>query len=119
MYNNGKPSEIYIPKLKGYSIDVIVKAFRSLFNDIEIEKIGVRPGEKFHEVLVSSDESRYSWDLGNKIMIANPDKSDKEILETYSEDIKKNTETKAYSSENVEKLTVNEIKTLIQNYDNS
>jgi len=117
--NNGKPSEIYIPKLKGYSIDVIVEAFRSLFNDIEIEKIGVRPGEKFHEVLVSSDESRYSWDLGNKIMIANPDKSDKEILETYSEDIKKNTETKAYSSENVEKLTVNEIKTLIQNYDNS
>ena len=117
--NYGKPSEIYIPKLKGYSIEIIIEAFRSLFKNVEVEKIGVRPGEKFHEVLMSSDEARYSWDLGNKTMIANPSKSDNEILHLYSNKIKKNTDVQAYSSEYVEKLTVDEIKKLIQEYDNS
>ena len=117
--NYGKPSEIYIPKLKGYSIEIIIEAFRSLFKNVEVEKIGVRPGEKFHEVLMSSDEARYSWDLGNKTMIANPSKSDNEILHLYSNKIKKNTDVQAYSSEHVEKLTVDEIKKLIQEYDNS
>ena len=117
--NYGKPSEIYIPKLKGYSIEIIIEAFRSLFKNVEVEKIGVRPGEKFHEVLMSSDEARYSWDLGNKTMIANPSKSDNEILHLYSNKIKKNTDVQAYSSEYVEKLTADEIKKLIQEYDNS
>ena len=34
--NYGKPSEIYIPKLKGYSIEIIIEAFRSLFKNFTI-----------------------------------------------------------------------------------
>jgi len=113
----GKKSEIYIPKLKGYSIELIIEAFRDLY-EVEIENIGLRPGEKFHEVLISKDESPYSWNLGDKFMISNPSKKDEEILEAYSGKIEKNTELKEYSSEQVEKLTVNEIKELIQKYEN-
>ena len=52
-------------------------------------------------------------------MIANPSKSDNEILHLYSNKIKKNTDVQAYSSEYVEKLTVDEIKKLVQEYSNS
>ena len=113
----GKKSEIYIPKLKGYSIELVIEAFRDLY-EVEIENIGLRPGEKFHEVLISKDESPYSWNLGDKFMISNPSKKDEEVLEAYSGKIEKNTELKEYSSEQVEKLTVNEIKELIQKYEN-
>ena len=113
----GKQSEIYIPKLKGYSIELIIETFRDLY-EVEIENIGLRPGEKFHEVLISKDESPYSWNLGDKFMISNPSKKDEEVLEAYSGKIEKNTELKEYSSEQVEKLTVNEIKELIQKYEN-
>ena len=51
-------------------------------------------------------------------MISNPSKKDEEVLEAYSGKIEKNTEIKEYSSEHVEKLTVNEIKELIQKYEN-
>jgi hypothetical protein len=51
-------------------------------------------------------------------MISNPSKKDEEVLEAYSGKIEKNTELKEYSSEQVEKLTVNEIKELIQKYEN-
>ena len=113
----GKQSEIYIPKLKGYSIELVIETFRDLY-EVEIENIGLRPGEKFHEVLISKDESPYSWNLGDKFMITNPSKKDEEVLEAYSGKIEKNTEIKEYSSEHVEKLTVNEIKELIQKYEN-
>ena len=113
----GKQSEIYIPKLKGYSIELIIETFRDLY-EVEIENIGLRPGEKFHEVLISKDESPYSWNLGDKFMISNPSKKDEEVLEAYSGKIEKNAELKEYSSEQVEKLTVNEIKELIQKYEN-
>jgi len=79
----GKKSEIYIPKLKGYSIELVIETFRDLY-EVEIENIGLRPGEKFHEVLISKDESPYSWNLGDKFMITNPSKKDEEVLEAYS-----------------------------------
>ena len=97
----------------------IVQPLVDTWRFVEVEKIGVRPGEKFHEVLMSSDEARYSWDLGNKIMVANTSKNDDEILHAYSNKIKKNTDVQAYSSEYVEKLTVDEIKKLVQEYSNS
>ena len=52
-------------------------------------------------------------------MVANTSKNDDEILHAYSNKIKKNTDVQAYSSEYVEKLTVDEIKKLVQEYSNS
>ena len=50
---NGKAAEIYVPKLKGYSISQIKDAFCKLFGNIDVENIGIRPGEKLHEVLIN------------------------------------------------------------------
>ncbi len=116
---NGKPSEIYIPKMEAYTILDIVKAFQNVFPDVEMETIGIRPGEKFHEVLISEEESRDAWDLGDKFMISNPNwTSDKEVSESYNGKIKKISYNNEYSSENVEKVSVNEIQKLIEQFQN-
>ena len=116
---NGKPSEIYIPKMEAYTILDIVKAFQNLFPNAEMETIGIRPGEKLHEVLISEEESRDAWDLGDKFMISNPNwVSDEKVSESYNGKIKKISYNNEYSSENVEKVSVNEIQKLIEQFQN-
>lgn len=111
--SNGKESEIYVPKLKAYSImDVKEVLFELLGNNGE-EIVGIRPGEKLHEVLINKDEIRYSWDLGNKYMIANPLRDENEIKKSYSNKIKKIENLETYSSDNVEKLSKEELKKII------
>jgi UDP-N-acetylglucosamine 4,6-dehydratase/5-epimerase len=111
---NGKPSEIYIPKMEAYTISDIVQAFQNIFPNAQMETVGIRPGEKFHEVLISEEESRDAWDLGDKFMISNSNWiTDKEVSESYSGKIKKISYNNEYSSENVEKMSINDIQNLI------
>ena len=110
----GRPSEIYIPKMEAYTISDIVQAFHNLFPNAKMETIGIRPGEKLHEVLISEEESRDAWDLGDKFMISNPNWiSDKKVAESYNGKIKKISYNNEYSSENVEKMSTDEIQKLI------
>ena len=111
---SGKPSEIYIPKMEAYTISDIVQAFQNLYPNAEMETIGIRPGEKLHEVLISEEESRDAWDLGDKFMISNPNWiSDKKVAESYNGNIKKISYNNEYSSENVEKMSINDIQNLV------
>ena len=114
---NGKAAEIYVPKLKGYSISQIKDAFCKLFGNIDVENIGIRPGEKLHEVLINQEEMRYCCNLNDKFMISDPNVKDEEILNSYNSKIKKSSDFNAYTSENSEKLTVGEIQDLIQEFE--
>ena len=80
---NGNASEIYIPKLKSYSILDVKDALFEIFGKTDFEEIGIRPGEKLHETLINSEEIRNSWDLVSKFMISNPSKNNDEIIDTY------------------------------------
>jgi len=55
-----KGGEIFIPKLKSASIEQLIKA---LGDDFKFEVVGIRPGEKMHEVLVAPDESFNTNDI--------------------------------------------------------
>ena len=111
---NGKPSEIYIPKMEAYTISDIVQAFQNIFPNAQMETVGIRPGEKFHEVLISEEESRDAWDLGDKFMISNSNwRTDKEVSTSYNGKIKKISYNNEYSSENVEKMSINDIQNLV------
>ena len=114
---NGKASEIYVPKLKGYSISLIKEAFQELFGDIDVETIGIRPGEKLHEALINQEEIRYCWDLENKFMISNPNLADEDVINSYNSNIKRSTQTDAYTSENTEKLSISEIQKRIKEFE--
>ena len=114
---NGKAAEIYVPKIKGYSISQIKDIFQESFDNCEIENIGIRPGEKLHEILINEEEMRYCWDLENKFMISNPSIKDDDIINSYNSKIKKNSSLTSYTSENTEKLSSEEIKKLILEFE--
>lgn len=107
---SGKESEIYVPKLKAYSIMDVKEALFEILGKTGEEVVGIRPGEKLHEVLINKDEIRSSWDLGDKYMIANPLREENEIKKSYSNKIKKITAMETYSSDNVERLSKTELK---------
>lgn len=58
--------EIFVPKLPSMKIIDMVKA---LAPDCKIKYIGIRPGEKLHEVLISEEEARRTRDLGRMYVI--------------------------------------------------
>ena len=54
--------EIFIPKIPSYKITDVVEAIAP---DCKIEVIGIRPGEKIHEEMITESDSFYTWDLGS------------------------------------------------------
>lgn len=53
--------EIFVPKIPSYRIIDVVKAMNP---NNKIKFIGIRPGEKIHEEMISSSDSFYTVDLG-------------------------------------------------------
>lgn len=53
-------AEVFVPKMKSCSMISLLKAFGDVMGEkidlSDVEWIGVRPGEKMHEVLISEDE---------------------------------------------------------------
>ena len=60
--------EIFVPKIPSMNIMDLAKAVAP---DCEIKHIGIRPGEKLHEVLVSEDEARHTVE-GEDMYIVQP-----------------------------------------------
>lgn len=58
--------EIFIPKIPSYKITDIAKAIGP---QCEIEIIGIRPGEKIHEEMITSSDSFNTYDLGKYFTI--------------------------------------------------
>ena len=114
---NGKSSEIYVPKLKAYSIMDVKDALFDLLGKTDFDEVGIRPGEKLHETLINSEEIRNSWDLQNKFMISNPAKNDQEIIRSYDNQIKKISEMNEYSSKIAPHHTKNELIEIIEKSD--
>ena len=117
----GKGSEIFIPKLKSYSIKDVKEAMYELLGNYGEEIIGIRPGEKLHESLINNEEMRTSWEYEDLYLITNPLFPlfhPNVINETYN-GIKKIENMNSYSSDNVEKIPNDELKEIIQNYINT
>ncbi|MCH7564384.1 MAG: UDP-N-acetylglucosamine 4,6-dehydratase (inverting) [Gemmatimonadetes bacterium] len=58
--------EIFVPKIPSVRITTLTEA---LAPDCTVEYIGIRPGEKLHEVLVSEDEARQTFELEDMYII--------------------------------------------------
>lgn len=57
-----KGGEVFIPKIKARRI---VDIANELAPHLPVRIVGIRPGEKLHEVLISEDEARTAFDLGD------------------------------------------------------
>jgi UDP-N-acetylglucosamine 4,6-dehydratase len=58
---NAWGGEIFIPKIPSYRITDVATAVAP---ECEQEIVGVRPGEKIHEEMITSSDSFYTYDLG-------------------------------------------------------
>jgi UDP-N-acetylglucosamine 4,6-dehydratase len=61
-----KGGEIYIPKIPSMKV---VDLLDALAPDVKRKVIGIRPGEKLHETLVTADESRHTTEFDNQYVI--------------------------------------------------
>ena len=58
--------EVFVPKIPSMSIMDLARATAP---EAHIDVIGIRPGEKLHEVLISEEEARHTLDAGDRFII--------------------------------------------------
>lgn len=73
--------EIFVPKIPSYKILDVAEAIAP---NIPIKHVGIRPGEKLHEEMITDTDSLNTIDLGNYYAIL-PSISDKYTSEDYIE----------------------------------
>ena len=58
--------EIFVPKIPSMNIMDLAKA---LFPDLKTKVVGIRPGEKLHEVMIPADEARNTLEFDDYFVI--------------------------------------------------
>jgi len=108
--------EIFIPKVSSMKL---VDIFKIIAPKAKREVIGIRPGEKIHEVLITEEEARHTLEL-NKYFVVIPEFSFSKVQD-FSKYKKKGKVLKPNfrfcSNKNCEQLTKNEFIKLIEKYD--
>jgi UDP-N-acetylglucosamine 4,6-dehydratase/5-epimerase len=61
-----KGGEVFIPKIPSMRV---MDLAATLAPEAERRMVGIRPGEKLHEVLLTEDEARHAYDLGDRYVI--------------------------------------------------
>lgn len=108
-------AEIFIPKIPSFKI---IDLARALDSKKKIKYIGIRPGEKLHEVLFGEDESHLVYEFKTYYVLA-PSILRKKLTKTYSKNRldeagKKLNVRKNYSSSQNNFLSINELKQIIK-----
>jgi UDP-N-acetylglucosamine 4,6-dehydratase len=57
--------EIYVPKIPSFRVIDLIQAM-----GCEPDIVGIRPGEKLHEVLITRDEARQTYYMGGYYVIS-------------------------------------------------
>jgi len=106
---NSRGGEVFVPKLKAYRVKEMKEAIVELTNAKNKErKIPVRPGEKFHEMLISKEELRNAFESNNDYIIF--EKQNQNYDYNLIKDIKNTVLDDDYASNDVIRLTKEEIK---------
>lgn len=111
---NAWGGEIFVPKIPSYKILDVAKAIGP---DCEHRIVGIRPGEKVHEEMISASDSFFTYDLGKyfTILPSTLNWSLKEFMEKNN--AVKVKEGFAYNSlDNIEWETVDSLRILIKKF---
>ena len=111
---NAWGGELFVPKIPSYKIVDVASAIGP---NCKHEIIGIRPGEKIHEEMITSSDSFTTYDINNYYVIL-PIEPNWELNEFISEyNAKKVPEGFHYNSKSNERyLSVEELKYLINTY---
>ena len=106
--------ELFVPKIPSYKIMDVAKAIGP---DCEHKIIGIRPGEKIHEEMITSSDSFFTYDLGKYYVIVpqTPNWKLKEFIQQFN--AKKVADGFAYDSgTNTEWETVESLRLMIREH---
>ncbi len=107
---NGRGGEIFVKKAPATKIVNLARAYAELKTgkkNYPLEYVGIRPGEKIDEILVSQEEMRHSEERKDHFIINKEAEFEKSSL-------KKSTKIQEYDSGTVKPLDVEELKQLMK-----
>ena len=108
---NAKGGELFVPKIPSYKIETVAEAIAP---SAKIEEIGVRPGEKLHEEMITSSDSHNTIDIGQYYAIL-PAFDNKDGYKTFYPAAKDVPKGFSYNSgDNDQWIDVEEMRKLIQ-----
>ena len=112
-----KPGDIFIHKAPASTIGDLTQALKELFSAKNLIKIvGTRHGEKLYESLLSREEKAIAEEIGDYYRVPN-NNSDLNYEKFFTEGQKKISSIDDYTSHNVKRLNIKEIKKLLLTLD--
>mgnify|MGYP006286465413 CR=1 FL=1 len=109
---NALGGEIFVPKIPSYKIETVAKAIAP---NARLEYIGIRPGEKIHEEMITASDSFYTIDIGKYYAILSVSADKEKYLNYYkAREVAKG--FRYNSGENAEWIDVEEMRELIRKY---
>jgi UDP-N-acetylglucosamine 4,6-dehydratase len=111
--HDSKGGELFVAKNPSFKV---VELLEAICPECEIETIGIRPGEKLHETLISLEESRNITDLGEYFVVDSEDFVSPENNITISINNDGKSEWEYTSLNNSEYLSVNQIREYLNYY---
>ncbi len=109
---NGLGGEILIPKIPSYNIETMAKAIGP---NCKFEYVGIRPGEKLHEEMITESDSFYTIEFDKYYAIVPADSHKEKYIKHYKAKEVPNG-FKYNSGDNTEWLTVEDLRKLIKKY---
>ncbi len=76
---NSPGGDILVPKLKSYKVKDLIKSYNP---KLKLKKIGIRPGEKLHEEMITESDSLNTIELRNYYVILPNTFSENKIIKT-------------------------------------
>ncbi|MCX6583998.1 MAG: UDP-N-acetylglucosamine 4,6-dehydratase (inverting) [Candidatus Aminicenantes bacterium] len=61
-----KGTEVYVAKIPSFKV---VDLARAMASDVELKDVGMRAGEKLHEIMITEEDSRKAYDFGDYYII--------------------------------------------------
>ncbi len=110
---NTKGGEIFVPKIPSFKILDMAKCINKR---AKIKRIGLRPGEKIHEEMISEHELRYSYDLGKYYAVLNS--KDTNLIKKYKSKKLINLKSSYNSKNNKDKMSQEDLKKVLEEYKN-
>jgi len=109
--NESVGGEIFVPKLPSYNIMDLAEA---ICPKCTKKIIGIRPGEKIHEEMVTTSDAYYTKDIGQMYVILPADYENKKSLRKRYSDYKSVPVGFSYNSgQNTDRLSIKQLKNLI------
>ena len=111
---NAYGGELFVPKIPSYRITDVAMAIGP---NCDRPIVGIRPGEKIHEEMITASDSFSTVDLGNYFAILPSDGSVERVYDDEGKSYSRVPQGFAYnSSNNPDFLDVDEIRSLIRKY---